>query len=236
MRKRILARVTGFVLALAVCTAGLAGILEGLGTGGELMLSLMRRHAPSDSTGLPEEEYAGMCAMITGFLGGSVDTFQYTWDGADGTRYLSFHDYEQQHMDDVRSLFVLARTVLLISSLLAAVCIFAVYRIRRRRETLQGLRDGAAVLLGVIACLLAWGLLDFDSFFTAFHRVAFTNSLWLLDPSTDLLIRLMPAEFFMEYAALAAGTFLCIPLLLFIVPQCMIRKERKQYAKQSDTF
>ena len=138
MRKRILARVTGFVLALAVCTAGLAGILEGLGTGGELMLSLMRRHAPSASTGLPEEEYAGMCAMITGFLGGSVDTFQYTWDGADGTRYLSFHDYEQQHMDDVRSLFVLARTVLLISSLLAAVCIFAVYRIRRRRETLQG--------------------------------------------------------------------------------------------------
>ena len=80
---------TGFVLSLAVCIAGLALILEGLGTGGELMLSLMRRHAPSASTGLPEKEYAGMCGMITGFLGGSVDEFQYTWDGADGTRYLA---------------------------------------------------------------------------------------------------------------------------------------------------
>ena len=43
MKRQIAARVTGFVLSLAVCIAGLALILEGLGTGGELMLSLMQR-------------------------------------------------------------------------------------------------------------------------------------------------------------------------------------------------
>ena len=139
-------------------------------------------------------------------------------------------------MDDVRALFVLARTVLLVSSAIAAVCVFLVFRIRRRGETLRGMRDGAAALLVLIVLLLLWGILDFESFFTAFHHVAFTNGLWLLNPSTDLLIRLMPTAFFMEYAAIAAGTFLTIPLLLLIIPQCMIRKERKQYAKQSDSL
>ena len=43
----------------------------------------------------------------------------------------------------------------------------------------------------------------------------------------------MPEDFFMAYARIAAISYLPFPLLLMIVPQCIIRKERKQYAKQS---
>ena len=50
------------------------------------------------------------------------------------------------------------------------------------------------------AGLLAWGLVDFDGLFVTFHRIAFTNEGWLLDPSKDLLIRLMPVEFFIALA------------------------------------
>jgi integral membrane protein (TIGR01906 family) len=49
--------------------------------------------------------------------------------------------------------------------------------------------------------LLIWGVIDFDGLFTAFHRIAFTNDGWLLDPRTDLLIRLMPTELFIRLAA-----------------------------------
>ena len=49
--------------------------------------------------------------------------------------------------------------------------------------------------------ILLWAAIDFDSFFTAFHRLTFTNDGWLLDPRTDLLIRLMPADFFMALGA-----------------------------------
>ena len=53
---------------------------------------------------------------------------------------------------------------------------------------------GAAVAIGLV--LLVWGLISFDSLFTAFHHLAFTNDLWLMDARTDMLIRLMPETFF----------------------------------------
>ena len=53
---------------------------------------------------------------------------------------------------------------------------------------------GAAVVIGLV--LLVWGLSSFDSLFTAFHHLAFTNDLWLMDARTDMLIRLMPETFF----------------------------------------
>ena len=233
MKKQYAARVTGFLLAFAICAWSLASILEGLGTGGDLMLSLMKRYAPSQRTGLPEEEYAGMCGMITDYLAGAREDFQYQWTGRDSIRYVGFHDYEQQHMVDVRSLFVLVRKVLMISTAAGAACVGLLFWFRRRTATLRGLRDGAIAVMVLLGSMLVWGLLDFGSFFTAFHQVFFTNSLWLLNPSTDLLIRLMPTEFFMAYARIAVISYLPFPLLLLVVPQCMIRKERKQYAKQS---
>ena len=56
-------------------------------------------------------------------------------------------------------------------------------------------------------------MLDYDRFFTAFHRLAFTNDLWLLNPRTDLLIRLMPEGLFMDlglWGLGAAGAWLLI--------------------------
>ena len=53
---------------------------------------------------------------------------------------------------------------------------------------------GAALVLAV------WGLIDFNSLFYAFHRVLFRNDLWLLDARQDLLLQLMPEDFFVSYA------------------------------------
>ena len=147
MKKQYAARVTGFLLAFAICAWSLASILEGLGTGGDLMLSLMKRYAPSQMTGLPEEEYAGMCGMITDYLAGAREDFQYQWTGRDSIRYVGFHDYEQQHMVDVRSLFVLVRKVLMISTAAGAACVGLLFWFRRRTATLQGLRDGAVAAM-----------------------------------------------------------------------------------------
>ena len=66
-------------------------------------------------------------------------------------------------------------------------------------------------ILALLACI------DFDSLFILFHKVAFTNDLWLLNPQTDLLIRLMPIEFFVSYAAIIGGLWLLgmVGLLVF---------------------
>ena len=51
----------------------------------------------------------------------------------------------------------------------------------------------------VSIALLVWGLVDFNSLFYTFHMIAFKNDLWLLDPRQDLLLQLMPSDFFLSY-------------------------------------
>ena len=74
---------------------------------------------------------------------------------------------------------------------------------RKIRHAVSISRVTALVFLGIIVfgALLLWGLIDFDGLFTAFHRIAFTNEGWLLDARTDLLLRLMPVDFFIALAA-----------------------------------
>ncbi len=77
----------------------------------------------------------------------------------------------------------------------------------------RGILIGLCAASVIATALTAWAWADFDGFFTAFHRAAFTNDGWLLDPRTDLLIRLMPTEFFISlglrglrlFAAVAAA-------------------------------
>jgi integral membrane protein (TIGR01906 family) len=39
-------------------------------------------------------------------------------------------------------------------------------------------------------------VLDFTLFWDLFHRLTFDNYLWLLDPRTDILIQMVPEQFF----------------------------------------
>ena len=55
-------------------------------------------------------------------------------------------------------------------------------------------------MIALVLAVLVWGLCDFGGLFVSFHRLAFTNDLWLLNPAIDLLVRLMPTSLFVRYA------------------------------------
>lgn len=215
--RNMLRRVTGFVLALAFALLLLAMIIDGLGASAPLMQEMMASFAPADATGLPADEYAGMAKMITGYLSGAVDTFQYTWTDTEGVTYLAFRDYEQQHMADCFQLFVLCRKVALISALAVGLCFGAAFLCRDWRRTGQGFLLGGAVTILSALALIAWGLVDFDGLFVLFHQISFDNGLWLLNPATDLLIRLMPTQFFVTYAAVLGFSWLGGMLLAMLL-------------------
>ena len=213
--KRILAALCGVMMALAGALAVLTAVINGLGASQGMMLALMRRHAPTSATGLPEEHYAPMAAMITGYLAGETDTFQYTFTDAEERRIDCFHDYEQQHMADCRALFILDRAVMAASTLLLIPLGLAAWALRPFRAWLAaGFRDGCGAALLTVLALAIWGAADFDSLFVLFHRLSFDNGLWLLNPQTDLLIRLMPTPLFVGYAAILGGTWLGALMLM----------------------
>ena len=168
-----------------------------------VMQPLMEHFAPPEDTHLPAEEYAPVVDMITSYLKGGNNAFQHLY-AVNGTEYAAFNQKEQQHMADVQDLFRLCRFVAWLGW---GVVLFGGLAARRKlawctfRRTLLAILAAVGVVI-FLACI------DFDSLFILFHKIAFTNDLWLLNPQTDLLIRLMPIEFFISYAAIIGGLWL----------------------------
>ena len=187
----------GWILSICIllCLTSLAIYIAG--TWPRLMLFCMQRDAPPESTGLPEDAYPQVAEAITGCLRGCGETFQVIYEDGNGTRYKLFHDYESQHMADCQRLFQWDRTLLEMTALIS-ICGLIYAAKTRAKAFLSGMRHGVLFCACVLGSLLLWGLTDFDGLFVTFHRVAFQNMLWILNPETDLLIRLMPFPFFVH--------------------------------------
>lgn len=213
--RKFCAALCGVLLSLAAAVTALAFLIDGLGGSAPLMHSLMERYAPPAYTQLPAEHYPAMAEMITDYLSGREKTFQFSFTDADGVSYQCFHDDEQQHMADCLALFVLDRTVLLCASAALVLLGLGAWALRdQRRNTARGFLWGSLLVLLVLTVLALWAAVDFDGLFVLFHRLSFANDLWLLNPQTDLLIRLMPTAFFIHYAAILGGTWLGFLLLM----------------------
>lgn len=214
-------RVSAALSALLLCVAMLAAVVYGAGTSVGIMEALMRRYAPPEETGLPAEQYAPMARMITAYLKGEGD-FQLVYS-VRGAEIVAFNAREQAHMADVQELFRLCGSVSLGSALLT----LAGWLIAHRESAFWRIvRRAVCCVLAYVACLTLLATVDFDSLFILFHRIAFTNDLWLLDPRTDLLIRLMPIGFFISYAAIIGGVWLAgmVGLLIFATYRIKITK------------
>ena len=209
------ARILGALAALCWIVFAATGVIRLLAGSAGLWEGLMRRYAPPEESRLPEAEYPAAARLVTDYLTGRTETFQHSFAGPDGTEYLCFQAHEQAHMADVRGLIRLDTAVMIASLLAGLAATAAVIRLHRQTggEALRACAAGVRTLLTGLAvlatALLAWAAVDFNGFFTAFHRVAFRNDLWLLNPRTDLLIRLMPEKLFRVLGLL--GLVLVLP-------------------------
>ena len=191
----------GIVLAWAVILFTVAAAVCGIAGNGGLLASEMLRNAPPEVTGLPEKEYGAVGRMTADYLSGRTEVFQHTFSDETSAIYQCFQPHEADHMADCRKLIRLAEILRLGFGVLGMVIVFEGLMVPDRRKGIaRGVITGlmSAGIIGMV--LLIWGLIDFDGLFTAFHRIAFTNDGWLLDPRTDLLIRLMPTELFVRLA------------------------------------
>ena len=225
MMKRHLSIATGLLLALSLCVTALAGILWALGTSQEIMLPMMRHFAPSEATRLPDGEYPAMVHIITRYLAGETSEFQYRYI-ADGELIEAFQPHEQQHMADCRALFRLDRKVLYAGAILSAALLAVAFGLNRRRVW-KGCAIGLGAVMAMVAAIAAMAVVDFGRLFILFHQISFSNDLWLLDPRTDLLIRLMPTSFFTTYAAILGVSWLLIMTLMLLGALILTKRGKK---------
>lgn len=199
----------GAAAGFCFAAAALTGIVWVLACFAPLMERMMTSYAPPEISLLPAAEYPGMARMITDFLAGRIHDFQYVFTSG-GTEWIGFHDYEAAHMTDCQRLIGLDGIVTLALLAVLTLCALPALRKGDRTRFRKGFLTGTGVFAALVAAGAIWALIDFDGLFTTFHHLAFTNDLWLLDPRTDLLIRLMPEEFFIAYGVLGAAVWLVI--------------------------
>ena len=112
----------------------------------------------------------------------------------------TFDEREKSHMVDVKALY---RNFAIIMYTLLAVCAvgFGVLYAKDRRQFFSSLLKGAKFALAVAILLCAFFgaafTIGFDSFWTTFHKVMFTNDLWLLDPRVSTMINMFPLNFWL---------------------------------------
>ena len=213
--KVFLSRICGFLLVGAVILFTLAAAVYGISGNGDLLSREMLRHAPPETTGLPEAEYPGVGRMTAGYLTGQEENFQYIWTDADGRGYIGFQPHEADHMADCRGLISLAGTLRWITGGAALLLAGAGILLRQRKAFAGGMFTGLCTAGVLFAGIAVWALVSFDGLFVTFHRVAFTNDGWLLDPRTDLLIRLMPVNFFVSLGVRIMIWILVAGIILF---------------------
>lgn len=120
----------------------------------------------------------------------------------------NFNQREILHMKDVKTLFRLGFILKYISIIVSLATIFILSRIDDLEKVGKVIFKGLIVnwvLLGIIGIVAYY---DFNKYFTYFHEIFFSNDLWILDPKTDLLIQMLPENFFSSMAIDIGVSFL----------------------------
>lgn len=156
-------------------------------------------------------------------------------DAPFGTGALKWSDSGMAHFADCRGLFRLDFLVLEISAaLLLAVFILVVtkkltlYRFGGRGPCFWAFVGMAGILL----ILGLWGIFNFESLFTVFHRIFFPGKEnWLFDYRYDQIILILPEEFWARTAALIAGLAFGVGAVLTAAEELFhrVRKPKSVY-------
>ena len=192
-------------------------------TNSSQMLKGFYQFADTSLKGVSATAYPDYAKAVTGYMTGAQADL--TVKAADGTERPGFSERELAHMADVRGLvrgLNLFRFVTGGLALLGFGLNWWSGRKKGERETamkaaVKGAAVGSYLLLGLLLALAVWGAVNFTGLFVTFHRVFFSNDLWLLNPREHLLIMLMPTPFFVWYVKqIALGCWPILALMLLL--------------------
>lgn len=136
-----------------------------------------------------------------------------------------FNEQDRLHMADVKNLFLgglRLRTFLMIT---AVILLLILALLKADLKSL--LFKAYSISVGIFAALLViLGIaftIDFTKCFMIFHEMFFTNDLWMFDPATDYMIRMLPEGFFSDMVLRIVAVFIAF-LLLGIAVVFFIKK------------
>lgn len=163
------------------------------------------------------------------------DLFTYLKDDA-GVEVLqeNFNKREILHMEDVQKLFKIAFKLKNIFIFLSGVSI-AMLLIGKGNKCIKSIVLGLFINWIFLGMLFLMIYFDFNKYFTLFHHIFFSNDLWLLNPKTDLLIQMLPEEFFMTIARRIIVSFISFVSIIQFIGYITMKKGKDNYEKRKNS-
>ena len=142
-----------------------------------------------------------------------------------------FNAREIAHMEDVRGLFLGALSMRRGCLMIMALCLILLLLLKTsfQKTFPKSVCAGTGIFFFLTAVTAFIISTDFTRYFILFHHIFFKNDLWMLDPSTDMLINIVPEGFFRDTVFLIGFIYLFSILLVFAVCFFLIRKGDKKH-------
>lgn len=224
---------------MPIITGALCGLMVLLAAVGSLLGAV--RAVATDARLYGEQSRAAVAQMledasedaVTAYIGlnaaqqdgVAAELSQYMAGGETGLSFLN--ERERQHMADVRCMVTtigsVSRMCLSLAAALAVAAAWTGARLRRRMlpRAIGVLAAVGLVALAAAGAALVIGSAGFEAAFVRLHELLFDNDLWLLDPQTDILIRMMPQPLFeqalLRVVSRALRTFALVWAMLLAV-------------------
>ena len=109
-----------------------------------------------------------------------------------------FNQREIEHMVDVKNLYLGAMNAGMVCGGVGLLVLVVSFVLKKKQQALKGYLWGNAAFVAIFAILAIYAAVDFNSFWNGFHHIFFTNDLWILNPATDILIMMVPQQFFFD--------------------------------------
>ena len=167
------------------------------------------RYHVTDALDMEMEDVMAVTEYMMEYLIGREEELSIITD-VDGSRQDFFNEQDRLHMADVRNLFLGGLKIRNICAAAAVLLILglAVGKADWRLLLPKAYFRAVMILAVMILCLGIVCSVDFTACFRVFHEIFFTNDLWMFDPATDYMIRMLPEGFFSDMVFRIGVTFL----------------------------
>lgn len=154
----------------------------------------------------------------------------HVWTTMGGEYREFFTEREIAHMEDVQGLFlaaILLRRFCLLFILFTLIIIPATGG-KLRHVLPKTIFGGSLLFFGLAAALGLIISTNFSKYFIVFHHIFFNNDLWILDPSVDMLINIVPEGFFRDTAARIIITYAILSIMVLAVSFLLMKRNKKE--------
>lgn len=165
----------------------------------------------NDHIGISKQDLSDLTSFVLAYLNdpqASLD-IQMNIKGIDRE---VFNSDEKLHMVDVRNLNLKVNNLIIILSICLLLAILIIFF--RKPNFCYLYKSYKKIVFAVLLFFIVlgiWILIDFDSFWTLFHQIFFSgNELWILDLRKDILIMIVPPQFFNDLVVRIIVTYLLL--------------------------